>query len=125
MGEVQGKRAHYTHRSERDSHWWLEEATSREVTQERAQPNRWGGERERGDGSVGQRQGEHTAQGERWDLTGGSECSAGTGGQGKKDSWWQWPAFTQAPLGTLLGCSHHVCGNVQAAGEYGVLKFTI
>lgn len=88
-----------------------------------------GEERERGGWACGpvlllEFKGEHTAQGERWDLTGRFECSAVTGGQGKKGHWWQWPAFTLVPLGTMVGCSHPVCGNVQAAGEYGALKFT-
>lgn len=92
---------------------------------ERAQPNRWGGER--GGWACGpvlllEFKGEHTAQGERWDLTGRCGCSAVTGGQGKKGNWWQWPAFTLVPLGTMVGCSHSVW---ECSGSRRIWSFKI
>ena len=93
---------------------------------ERAQPNRWGGER--GGWPVGRcfywssrESTQHRVKDgislEGVDALRSQEGRArrGTGGSGQLSHWCPW---------ALWWGVHTLCGNVQAAGEYGALKFT-
>lgn len=93
---------------------------------ERAQPNRWGGER--GGWPVGRcfywssRESTQHRVKDGISLEGVDALRSqegrerrGTGGSGQLSHWCPW---------ALWWGVHTLCGNVQAAGEYGALKFT-
>lgn len=100
MGEAQENKVLYAHRSQRDSHWWHQEATRGDVTQAVGSVKQVG-RREREGAVPFLRFREGTEQRVKGDLSGKSECPVVTVRGGEESKWWQgqpsrwctWPSW--------------------------------